>query len=334
MAEVSPWGRVLIWIFLLAGIVVHFAINEAVVYGLNRFSRAMYETSMCPMPFVRDDVFVFHPSVNEQSLRRGDGFDLRPIREWERSWHVETAVWHHKAATGRHKARPVSWMGGESVIKSILHVAQNDQSGTPTGVQEKEIRPLCFPNVPETSFAQPYPRSIRCNSSPESFLGNLSGSLGFLREFSCRTDKLIGSGDGLCHFVDLRFSGVRLFPSRDGQRMGINSTALHLPQLPLHGTPLKSANNNSAKPEECDGSGQPNHPLFSTSHTVFEQLYLGSIWISAYGCCCYGSWLLWRQWRIDSLNIRVLLWVLLLYGLSAVIIWHGFIVTQKLLDKR
>lgn len=98
-----------------------------------------------------------------------------------------------------------------------------------------------------------------------------------------------------------------------------------------HFTPLKAANYYLTQREKGNRPSEPYHEPFGTLNTVYKVLYLGFVWVFAYGVCCYAGCVMWRRWRADRLNFWGVLYGVLLYALAGVVIWHGFTVTQKLL---
>jgi hypothetical protein len=106
----------------------------------------------------------------------------------------------------------------------------------------------------------------------------------------------------------------------------------HHAQLSLHSIPLEQANNDSAETPKDDGGCQADHPTLGAFNAIFNVLYLALYFLTGYALCCLAGWVIWRRWRVDRLATGTLLCGLLTYGVAGTVVWHGFIVLQKLLD--
>jgi PAS domain S-box-containing protein len=140
-----------------------------------------------------------------------------------------------------------------------------------------------------------------------------------------------------CHDLKIRCSRERFGSLRlnDGclrQRMGIGTPALHLKQLAAHNEPLKYTYHNRTEGEERNGKGEANHPALRAFNAVINILYIALHFLVGFCLSSTAVWVIWRQWRIDRLNGGCLLGGFLLYAIAGVTIWHGFIVTQQLID--
>src|ERR1039458_8263057 len=74
------------------------------------------------------------------------------------------------------------------------------------------------------------------------------------------------------------------------------------------------------------------HPTFGAFNAVLNALNLALHVLIGGGLCWLAVWTIWMRWRIERLNARTLLFGLLFYAFAGVVIWHGVIVTQQLLD--
>jgi hypothetical protein len=95
---------------------------------------------------------------------------------------------------------------------------------------------------------------------------------------------------------------------------------------------LQYANYDRTQPEKRNGSRETDHPSLGTFNTVLYALYLGLDFLMGYALCCWGTWIIWRRWRVERSTVWTLFYGLLVYGVAGIVVWHGFSVTQKLLD--
>jgi len=180
-----------------------------------------------------------------------------------------------------------------------------------------------------------------------------SQSVGGFSLFGGLQDKLVSLAQRLTHLLGLRFSligngfgGVGLMPSRfsksfgllglgfglDREFVGIRSSRFHFMQLPANYNPLKNADYEHASSQKNNRSSEPNHPFLGLFNSISNVMYLGLHALFGYGLCVLGVWTIWRRWRTDRLRLRDALYGLCCYLFAGLIIWHGFIVAQKLLD--
>jgi hypothetical protein len=96
---------------------------------------------------------------------------------------------------------------------------------------------------------------------------------------------------------------------------------------------LQYANADRTERKERDDRREADHPQLSAFNTILYALYLGLDFLTGYALCCWGGWVIWRRWRVERLAARTLLYGLLTYGIAGFVVWHGFSVLQKVLDK-
>jgi hypothetical protein len=153
-------------------------------------------------------------------------------------------------------------------------------------------------------------------------LGNTAGGMSLnnsLLGYRLRSISLI------LHSVGEIFRSVR-------EVMGINASSFHFSQLAAHGVPLKYADDHGAKTKKSDGERKADHPPFGTFNTVVDILYIATHFLIGCALCFLAVWTIWKRFRLDNFRWQFLLCGLLLYALAGGFIWHGFIVTQKVLD--
>lgn len=133
--------------------------------------------------------------------------------------------------------------------------------------------------------------------------------------------------------------GKRRFVDSNPWPLTENQCSLHFFQLTPHGIPLKETDYNKPEGKEYNRSREADHPFFSRSNLIPEVLYLALVWSTAYFLCWCASWLAlsrrfrhlrstWHWWHGGYLPTTIVA----LYIVAILIIWHGFIVTQKVLD--
>ena len=114
----------------------------------------------------------------------------------------------------------------------------------------------------------------------------------------------------------------------------VSTPAPHLAQLPAHNAPLKYAYDYQAECQKYDASRQADHQPFRPLYPVINSLYCILHLFIGYAFCWWGGWVIWRRWRIDALTFRTVLYGFLFYVLAGSVLWHGFIVLQKVLTAR
>jgi len=92
---------------------------------------------------------------------------------------------------------------------------------------------------------------------------------------------------------------------------------------------LKNPDDHCAQSEERYRVRQEYHPTISRFNSVIEIFYLSVLALGAYGLCCVGVWITWRQWRQFGVALRGIISSLPFYLAACGIIWHGFSVAQK-----
>jgi hypothetical protein len=163
-------------------------------------------------------------------------------------------------------------------------------------------------------------------------LRGLSQGLQFLDliESGCGLS-LRGTSESL-HTLRLNYSGVGLFTGSNSEIMGIRSATFHLAQLSTHNAPLQKADNHQPERQGYYSASEPNHPPLGAFYTVLFGLNFSLHAIGGYVLCCWVELNLWKRWRNNRLRRRDWFYSLFLYIFAGIVIWHGFIVLQKLLD--
>jgi len=132
-----------------------------------------------------------------------------------------------------------------------------------------------------------------------------------------------------CGSFSSTLGSLSLSASGDSQIVCIDPAIFHFSQLTAHSAPLEYADYNRAQSEERNSSGKADHGTFRSANALLNVLYLALHVLIGYGLCWLACQRIW-QWT--GLFDWTFLGGLLLYLLSGVVIWHGFIVAQKLMD--
>ncbi len=136
----------------------------------------------------------------------------------------------------------------------------------------------------------------------------------------------------ILHPIRLLPGSFSLPPRSHSKRMGILSTRFHFRQLATHGAPLKNSYYYQAKGQQDNASRKADHQPLGTFHSILYGMYCFLHAVVGYALCWWAGWVIWRRWRVNRLNHWTLLYGALFYAFAGAIVWHGFIVTQKLLD--
>ena len=72
-----------------------------------------------------------------------------------------------------------------------------------------------------------------------------------------------------------------------------------------------------------------NHPAFGAFYAIIDIFYIALHFLIGFALCFASVWVIWRRFRIDRLNGWHLLSGFLLYAVAGFVVWHGFIVLQK-----
>jgi hypothetical protein len=135
----------------------------------------------------------------------------------------------------------------------------------------------------------------------------------------------------MAHLLREPLSPSGLISGSNGKIVGIGSPVVHLLQLTSHDIPLKNADYNYPESQKHDASSKPNHPFLGSANSILKAMYLACHALLGYGLCVLGVWGIWKRWRLDRLTFHTLLRGILVFVFAGIIVWHGFIVAQKLL---